>query len=145
MQFNEPDEEQAGISLTSLIDVMFLLLIFFMLTSSFVKFHRKLDLQLPEAKAADLVLKERKPIQIEMDRGNRITMDGQEVTLTELGATEGSSGKAHLCRRPRRPSARPREGHGRSGPLPRCRDSGDRHRSQIIAMTDVRYPWADVR
>lgn len=84
MQFNEPDEEQAGISLTSLIDVVFLLLIFFMVTSSFVQFHRKLDLQLPEAKAADLEQKDRKPIQIEMDQANRITMDGEDVTLREL-------------------------------------------------------------
>lgn len=84
MQFNEPDEEQAAISLTSLIDVVFLLLIFFMVTSSFVQLHRKLDLQLPEAKAADLEQKDRKPIQIEMDSGNRITMDGEDVTLRQL-------------------------------------------------------------
>lgn len=86
MQFNEPDEEQAGISLTSLIDVVFLLLIFFMVTSSFVEFHRKLDIQLPEAKAAELEQKDRKPIQIEMDRGDRITMDGEDVTLAQLEA-----------------------------------------------------------
>ncbi len=86
MQFSEPDEDQAGISLTSLIDVVFLLLIFFMVTSSFIDFERKLDIQLPEAKAADLEQKERKPIQIEMDRGGRITMDAQEVTVTELEA-----------------------------------------------------------
>lgn len=86
MQFNEPDEEQVGISLTSLIDVVFLLLIFFMVTSSFVEVHRKLDLQLPEAKAADLEQKDRKPIQIELDREDRISMDGQDVTLTQLEA-----------------------------------------------------------
>lgn len=84
MQFSEPDEDQAGISLTSLIDVVFLLLIFFMVTSSFIDFERKLDIQLPEAKAADFEMKERKPIQIEMDREGGITIDAQEVSLTEL-------------------------------------------------------------
>ncbi|MFQ5882421.1 MAG: ExbD/TolR family protein [Candidatus Methylomirabilales bacterium] len=84
MQFNEPDQEQAGISLTSLIDVVFLLLIFFMVTSTFIDLQRKLDIQLPEAKAADLKRKERKPIQIEMDKGRRITLDGQVVSLSEL-------------------------------------------------------------
>ncbi|MFQ5848417.1 MAG: ExbD/TolR family protein [Candidatus Methylomirabilales bacterium] len=84
MQFEEPDEEQAGISLTSLIDVVFLLLIFFMVTSSFIQFQRKLDLELPEAKAADVQRKERKPITIEMDRGGRITLDGQVVSLRTL-------------------------------------------------------------
>ena len=124
MQFYEPDEEQAGISLTSLIDVVFLLLIFFMLTSSFVKFHRKLDLQLPEAEAADLVQKERKPIQIEMDRGNRITMDGQEVTLTELGGRlKGLQGKrtSAVVRADRRLD------HGKvTAVLGLCRDAGIR-------------------
>jgi len=86
MQFNEPDEEQVSISLTSLIDVVFLLLIFFMVTSSFVDFQRKLDIQLPEAKAADREQKEQKPIQIEMDKGGRITFNGDVVTLQELEA-----------------------------------------------------------
>jgi len=84
MQFSEPDEEQAGINLTSLIDVVFLLLIFFMITSTFIKVERKLDLQLPEAKAAELEQKERKPIQIEMDKRGRITLDGQLVTMKAL-------------------------------------------------------------
>ncbi len=86
MQFSEPDEEQAGINLTSLIDVVFLLLIFFMITSTFIKVERKLDLELPEAKAAEVEQKERKPIQIEMDKRGRITLDGQLVTMKALEA-----------------------------------------------------------
>ncbi len=84
MQFSEPDEEQAGINLTSLIDVVFLLLIFFMITSTFIKTERKLELQLPEAKAAEVEQKERKPIKIEMDKRGRITLDGQLVTMKAL-------------------------------------------------------------
>ena len=84
MQFSEPDDDQSGINLTSLIDVVFLLLIFFMVTSTFVDIHRKLDLELPEAKAADLEQKERKPIQIEMDNGGKITLDGQSVNMKTL-------------------------------------------------------------
>jgi biopolymer transport protein ExbD len=86
MQFSDPDEEQAGINLTSLIDVVFLLLIFFMITSTFIKVERKLDLELPVAKAAEVEQKERKPIQIEMDKGGRITLDGQLVTMKALEA-----------------------------------------------------------
>lgn len=86
MQFSEPDDEQAGINLTSLIDVVFLLLIFFMITSTFIKTERKLDLQLPEAKAAEVEQKERKPIQIEMDKRGRITLDGQFVNMKALEA-----------------------------------------------------------
>lgn len=86
MQFGEPDDEQSGINLTSLIDVVFLLLIFFMVTSTFIDIQRKLDLELPEAKAADLEQKERKPIQIEMDNGGKITLDGQLVSMKALEA-----------------------------------------------------------
>jgi biopolymer transport protein ExbD len=86
MQFSEPDEEQAGINLTSLIDVVFLLLIFFMITSTFIKVERKLDLELPVAKAAEVEQKDRKPIQIEMDKRGRITLDGQLVTMKALEA-----------------------------------------------------------
>lgn len=94
MQFSEPDDEQAAINLTSLIDVVFLLLIFFMVTSTFIDIERKLDLELPEAKAADLEQKERKPIQIEMDEGGRITLDGQLVNMEALEAQlKGFEGK----------------------------------------------------
>ncbi|MFQ5656985.1 MAG: ExbD/TolR family protein [Candidatus Methylomirabilales bacterium] len=85
MQFSEQDDEQAGIALTSLIDVVFLLLIFFMVTSSFIEIERKLTIQLPEAKAADIEKKE-KPILIEMDRRGQISLDGQLVSLSGLEA-----------------------------------------------------------
>lgn len=84
MQFSEPDDEQAGINLTSLIDVVFLLLIFFMVTSTFIEIERKLSLQLPEAKAADLKQKEQRPIQIEMDQEGQVTLDGQRMNLKTL-------------------------------------------------------------
>lgn len=123
MQFDEPDEEQAGISLTSLIDVVFLLLIFFMVTSSFIKIERKLNIELPEAKAADVEKKE-KPILIEMDRRGRITLDGQKVSLSGLEANlKKRQGKRTIAtvRADRRLS------HGKvTAVLGICRDAGIR-------------------
>jgi biopolymer transport protein ExbD len=124
MQFGEPDDEQAGINLTSLIDVVFLLLIFFMVTSTFVDIQRKLDLELPEAKAADLEQKERKPIQIEMNREGQITLDGQLVNLktleTKLQEFEGKR-KMAVVRADRRLQ------HGTvTAVLGLCRDAGIR-------------------
>ncbi|MCZ6562843.1 MAG: biopolymer transporter ExbD, partial [Deltaproteobacteria bacterium] len=52
MQFLKETEEDVGISLTSLIDVIFLLLIFFMVTTTLIVPSKKLVIQLPEAKAA---------------------------------------------------------------------------------------------
>lgn len=123
MQFDEPDEEQAGISLTSLIDVVFLLLIFFMVTSSFIEIERKLNIELPEAKAADVEKKE-KPILIEMDRRGRITLDGQKVSLSGLEARlKKRQGKRTIAtvRADRRLS------HGKvTAVLGICRDAGIR-------------------
>ena len=52
MNFSKETEEEPGLSLTSLIDVIFLLLIFFMVTTTLIDPTKKLELQLPEAKAA---------------------------------------------------------------------------------------------
>jgi biopolymer transport protein ExbD len=86
MQFGDTELEEAEVKVpTSLIDVIFLLLIFFMVTYSLPDIYRKkLDIQLPESKAADAQEKERKRIQIEMDRGGQIALNGETVSLTEL-------------------------------------------------------------
>ena len=49
------EEEDYSLQLTSLIDVVFLLLIFFMVSTTFVDFTRRLDIQLPEAKKSNEV------------------------------------------------------------------------------------------
>ncbi len=48
MQFKTEQEEEVHINLTPLIDVVFLLLIFFMLTTTFVK-ESQLDINLPQS------------------------------------------------------------------------------------------------
>ncbi|MBI5748357.1 MAG: biopolymer transporter ExbD, partial [Nitrospinae bacterium] len=50
MQFRKREEEDYSIPLTSLIDVVFLLLIFFMVSTVFIDFSRKIDIELPESK-----------------------------------------------------------------------------------------------
>jgi biopolymer transport protein ExbD len=83
MQFlKEPDEEQ-GISLTSLIDVIFLLLIFFMVTTTLIDPSKRLDLQLPETKAAETDPK-RMPVTIEMGAGGEMVLNGEPVTIGAL-------------------------------------------------------------
>lgn len=49
MKFPRPRQEPAGVDLTPLIDVVFLLLIFFMVSTTFTH-HTQLALTLPEAK-----------------------------------------------------------------------------------------------
>ena len=53
MQFNEKPKRRVIINITSLIDVLFLLLIFFMVTSTFLE-QPGMKLELPSAKSAEI-------------------------------------------------------------------------------------------
>ena len=86
MRFDRGEEEEATIQLTSLIDVVFLLLIFFMLTTTFADFTRRLDIELPEARAATTKEKQLK-YTIELDDKGRIALNGEIVTLAVLDTT----------------------------------------------------------
>ena len=46
---NEQQEEGAVLNLTSMIDVVFLLIIFFMVSTTFMNMEKEMDLNLPEA------------------------------------------------------------------------------------------------
>ena len=63
MKLNLRPKTQPEVNLTSLIDVVFLLLIFFMVSTSFVK-QSKISIRLPEA--ATTVVSEQPPEQIEI-------------------------------------------------------------------------------
>jgi len=83
MQFLKEQEEDVGLSLTSLIDVIFLLLIFFIVTTTLIDPTKKLDLQLPEAKAASPDSKSI-PVTIELGRRGAVTLNGKAVRLDTL-------------------------------------------------------------
>ncbi|HEX9878623.1 MAG TPA: biopolymer transporter ExbD [Candidatus Binatia bacterium] len=83
MQFLKGGEEEVGLSLTSLIDVIFLLLIFFMVTTTLIDPSKKLDLQLPEAKAAAPQNKTT-PVTIELGPRGAMTLNGNAVKLESL-------------------------------------------------------------
>lgn len=85
MQFSKESDEETGIGLTSLIDVIFLLLIFFMVTTTIIDPSRRLDVQLPEAKAASSESK-KIPVTIEMSERGRLLLNGEAVNLDRLEA-----------------------------------------------------------
>lgn len=82
MQFLKEQEEDVGLSLTSLIDVIFLLLIFFIVTTTLIDPTKKLELQLPEAKAASPDSKSM--VTIELGRRGAVTLNGKAVRLNTL-------------------------------------------------------------
>jgi biopolymer transport protein ExbD len=83
MIFKKTEEEDYGLQLTPLIDVVFLLLIFFMVSTAFIDFTRRMDIQLPESKAAD-VAEKIKNFVIEMPEDKKIYLNGKETSEARL-------------------------------------------------------------
>ena len=73
---------KTNLELTSLIDVVFLLLIFFMIASTFAKVITKLDIQLPKSRA--VVPQEKEETIIEIAADGRLALNGKELTIEEL-------------------------------------------------------------
>ena len=83
MRFRKDEEESFGMDMTPMIDVVFLLLIFFMVSTVFVDFNRQMDLALPTSKSST-VDETLKSLEIEMTADKQIFFDGKKVTLTRL-------------------------------------------------------------
>jgi biopolymer transport protein ExbD len=64
-------------------DIVFLLLIFFMVSTTFVDFSKRLDLQLPDTQAAEVVREAQQHV-IELGREGTLRLDGQVVPLENL-------------------------------------------------------------
>lgn len=81
MQFKDDDRRKVSINVTSLIDVVFLLLIFFVVTSTFLE-RPGLDLSLPEASSTEAATREEVTVQLEAE--GRILVDGEPIELAAL-------------------------------------------------------------
>jgi biopolymer transport protein ExbD len=83
MNFIPEDEDSFGLDLTPLIDVVFLLLVFFMVSTQFVDFSRRLDILLPRSYAG-LVQPQVKRIFLEATRDGRLYLNSSEIKLQDL-------------------------------------------------------------
>lgn len=72
-----------GLSLTPLIDIVFLLLVFFMLTAHFVE-ERALDIQLPEARTGQARQTE-EPLTVVLGPDGEVRVAGEAVAREHLG------------------------------------------------------------
>lgn len=73
---------EVTLNLPSLVDVVFLLLIFFMLTTTFSQVLSKLDVKLPQARA--VVEQKTRDTIIEIAEDGRLAMDGNLITIEDL-------------------------------------------------------------
>jgi biopolymer transport protein ExbD len=77
-------DEQPQLNLTPMIDVLFLLIIFFMVASTFGDLERNMELNVPEVTEAGDSVQPAKPIVINVFADGTYDLDGQPVTLDEL-------------------------------------------------------------
>ena len=78
MKFRPKSNDVDNIDVSPLIDMVFILLIFFMVTTTFVK-DMKLDLNRPSAASASLA--DTKVIRVYIDNSNEIFIDNQAVKV----------------------------------------------------------------
>lgn len=76
----QTDDE--GIPITNLVDVLFLLIVFFM-TSTVMTFDRGVGVKLPETQAAGQI--SRKGVSVLIARDGQVQVDGIPVSLDRLG------------------------------------------------------------
>jgi biopolymer transport protein ExbD len=81
VEFNPKKKRRVMINVTSLIDVMFLLLIFFMVTSTFLD-RPGMKLELPSAESAEVARVEKLVLYISSD--NEVVFNGTPVALDDL-------------------------------------------------------------
>ncbi|ETX02756.1 MAG: hypothetical protein ETSY1_02440 [Candidatus Entotheonella factor] len=85
MRFRAPkqQDDDLRLELTSMTDIVFLLLIFFMVSTTFVDLNRHLDIQLPDTQAADVAQDVQRHV-VELSAQNTLRLDGVDIELSEL-------------------------------------------------------------
>jgi len=86
MKFRKEEEDNFNFDLTPMIDVVFLLLIFFMVSTAFVDFSHRMDIDLPSSKSLE-INETPKEITVEMTLSRDIFFNGRKLSLSDLETT----------------------------------------------------------
>jgi biopolymer transport protein ExbD len=84
MPLKTQHDEMPNLNLTSLIDVVFLLIVFFMTATKFTDPKRDIDLQLPEVAKGESLSVAQKAREVVIHADGRISLDGETVTIDDL-------------------------------------------------------------
>jgi biopolymer transport protein ExbD len=79
-------DEQPSVNMTPMIDIVFLLIIFFMVGTKFVEMERKIAVQVPAVRDAQTLTPAPEKRTINVYRDGQISLDRQPVTLDQLTA-----------------------------------------------------------
>jgi biopolymer transport protein ExbD len=77
-------DEMPTLNLTSMIDVLFLLIIFFMVATKFDEMERNIAVAVPQVAAAGEDVPPPQPLIVAVTSDGRLNLDGKAVTETEL-------------------------------------------------------------
>lgn len=92
MKFKRQSEQSVDVNLTPLIDVVFLLLIFFMVSTSFTK-ESRIDLTLPEAESGEAQVESVKPIEIVINAAGHFVINQQQLVNNEMQTIKAALSK----------------------------------------------------
>lgn len=79
MQLRDDESDEPSINLTPMLDVVFTLLVFFMLATTFLERERLLGLELPVASHADAARKQPRELVIEVAHDGGLWIEGRRV------------------------------------------------------------------
>ncbi|MFQ5642967.1 MAG: ExbD/TolR family protein [Thiogranum sp.] len=91
MNLRQPEGDEPELNLTPLIDVVFILLIFFMVSTTFQK-ESEIKIELPEA-SADPVEEKKDVLELVIDAEGRYFIEQQQVVNTELNTLKKAIGE----------------------------------------------------
>lgn len=84
MPLKTQQDEQPTLNLTPMIDVVFLLIIFFMVATSFAELEHDIELELPEVASASAMTSAPKQRVVTVQADGEVALDGEAVSLVEL-------------------------------------------------------------
>lgn len=94
MKIRAADDEEPILNLTPMIDVVFQLLVFFMVATTFLDPEQEIGIDLPEAVSGTRPEAERIEITINVFADGRVVLAGQELSADELLAALRSAASA---------------------------------------------------
>lgn len=76
--------DEPSLNLTPMIDIVFLLIIFFMVGTRFSEIEQQFDVQLPTARPMETLSRQPDPLILNVARSGAVALNGQALTWDEL-------------------------------------------------------------
>jgi biopolymer transport protein ExbD len=118
------DDMAPSLDLTPIIDMVFNLLIFFLIASSFQQVEREMNIALPQASASGPLSTALREIVVNVGSDGRIVVNARETSLTDLAAMIQGAVKANPTQKVSVRGDRNAAYGGVAGVLDVCKQSG---------------------